>query len=214
MRDRYLLLFLPFVVLVVGRLGVEVSARVLPLQWSWIPAFAVYYAVIQGCVVFARRRLGVVPNMGSWLPLPKVSLVLGGVVLPVLLTLRFFYLNVASIPVGFFVGIAAFAFVNAYFEELFWRGLLEELPGPPVFRSFYSAFLFGYSHYFLWGIYWLAEPPVVWITTCVVTFIMGLLWSWFYRRDGRLGYPIVSHILVDVGNLSVAVFFGLDLVFR
>ena len=107
--------------------------------------------------------------------------------------------------------VLLYALVNPYFEEGFWRGLLDELPAPPVTRGLYSAFLFGFSHYFLWGAYWLADPPRQWIAAALSTFVMGLLWSWFYRRDGRLIYPLVSHGLVDVFNLSVALFSGVPL---
>lgn len=40
---------------------------------------------------------------------------------------------------------------------------------------------------------------------------MGVCWMWLYQRDGRLIYPIVSHILVDIFNLSIAIFMGVSL---
>ena len=35
---------------------------------------------------------------------------------------------------------------------------------------------------------------------------------WFYQRQKNLAYPILSHALVDIFNLSVAVFYGLKLI--
>lgn len=103
-----------------------------------------------------------------------------------------------------------FALVNPCFEDAFWRGLLAHMPLSARGRMLVSATLFSFSHYVLWGAYWLASPPIL-ISTCVTTFIMGVCWMWFYQRDGRLIYPILSHLLVDVLNLSVAIFMGIPL---
>ncbi len=40
---------------------------------------------------------------------------------------------------------------------------------------------------------------------------MGVAWMWFYLRERSLGYVIASHLVVDVLNLSVAMFMGVRL---
>ncbi len=60
------------------------------------------------------------------------------------------------------------------------------------------------------GAYWLSRPRVL-IPVLITTFIMGIAWMWFYLRERSLGYTIASHFVVDVFNLSVAMFMGLPL---
>jgi membrane protease YdiL (CAAX protease family) len=40
---------------------------------------------------------------------------------------------------------------------------------------------------------------------------MGLAWMWFYLRERSLAYVIASHLIVDIFNLSVAMFIGIRL---
>lgn len=112
----------------------------------------------------------------------------------------------------FLIFIVGFALIDPYCEETFWRGLLRFLPAGNKVTILCSASLFGFSHYFLWGTYWLANPPGKWIAAVVTTFIMGILWLWFYKRGQKLIYTILSHILVVIFNLSVAMFYGVKMV--
>ena len=205
------LLFLPFFVLLFTRIGIEISAWMLPLRWAWLPAFGGYYFAIVSSGWYAGRYLGVVsPVIGRLLPRPSNRLILIGVMLPALLPLGVFVLNVRAVPLPVLVGIFGFALVNPLFEDAFWRGLLANVPLTRWGRILFSASLFSFSHYFLWGTYWLNSPLVL-IPTCLTTFIMGVCWMWFYQRDRRLIYPILSHALVDVFNLSIAIFMGIPL---
>lgn len=205
------LLVLPFFVLLFTRIGIEISVWALPLRWAWLPAFGGYYLAIAISVWYAGRYLAVVvPAIGKWRPRPSIRLVLLGVVLPALLPLGVLVSNVRAVPLPVLAGIVGFALVNPFFEDTFWRGLLANVPLSGWNRIFFSAALFSFSHYFLWGTYWLAAPRVL-IPTCLTTFVMGTCWMWFYQRDRRLIYPILSHVLVDVFNLSVAIFMGIPL---
>lgn len=205
------LLVLPFFVLLFTRIGIEGSVRLLPLRWAWLPAFAGYYLAIAVSIWYAGRHLGVViPSVGTWRPRPSNRLVLLGLVLPALLPLGVFVSNVRAVPLPVLMGILGFALVNPFFEDAFWRGLLASVPLTRWGRILFSATLFSFSHYFLWGAYWLTTPHIL-IPTCLTTFIMGLCWIWFYQRDRRLIYPILSHGLVDVFNLSIAIFMGIPL---
>ena len=47
------------------------------------------------------------------------------------------------------------------------------------------------------------------IPTVISTFLMGLLWMHFMNKNKKIMYPILSHIIVDILNLSVAVYSGL-----
>lgn len=202
------LLVLPAFVLLFTRLGIELSVQILPMRWAWLPAFAAYYLAIAGSIWYASRALSLaIPAVGRVRPIPSLRLLFIGFVLPALLPLGVMVMNVRVVPAPILGSILLFALINPFFEDAFWRGLLAHLPFSASGRILVSAALFSFSHYFLWGAYWLSAPHVV-TTTCVTTFIMGVCWMWFYQRDQRLIYPILSHMLVDVFNLSIAVFMG------
>lgn len=204
-------LILPVFVLLFTRIGIEISVQTLPLRWAWLPAFGFYYLAIGGSVWYASRQLGLaIPAIGNIRPVPSLRLLGIGFVLPALLPLGVFVLNVQVVPLPILASVFLFALINPFFEDAFWRGLLAHMPLSVWGRILVSAALFSFSHYFLWGAYWLSSPRIL-IPTCLTTFVMGVCWMWFYQRDRRLIYPILSHVLVDVFNLSIAVFMGIPL---
>lgn len=212
MTPRITMLLLPLAVLAVSRLGADVSVRLLPMHIAWIPAFVVYYLAIEASVFWVRRA---VPGASGGLSFssgarPAARRVIFGAVLPGLLPLGFFVLNVSLVPAAVLGAIVVFAAINSYFEEVFWRGLLAHLPAPDPVKILYSGALFAFSHWFFTGAYWLSRPRVL-IPVVITTFVMGVAWMWFYLRERSLVYTIVSHFVVDVLNLSVAMFMGLRL---
>lgn len=210
---KTVLLLLPFAVLGVTRAAIEVSVRLLPTSLAWMLGFLAYYAAIEGAVLLVRSRVpgGRIGLSFGVFPLPGPRLLIFGVLLPALLPFGFFVLNVRAVPAPVLLSIAAFALMNPPFEETFWRGVLALIPVPDGFRILYSGFLFGLSHWFLWGSYWLTTPRLL-IPVVATTFVMGVAWMWLYLRVRTLLYPILSHVFVDIFNLSVAMFLGLRLV--
>ncbi|MFW5880876.1 MAG: type II CAAX prenyl endopeptidase Rce1 family protein [Spirochaetota bacterium] len=75
----------------------------------------------------------------------------------------------------------------------------------PEFRE--PAGLFSLSHYVFWD-YWY-QSAVIMVPTLVSTFVMGVLWMAYTDRTRNIIYPILSHLVVDVLNLSVAVYAGI-----
>ncbi len=211
-RSTSILLLMPVFVLILTRIAIEIFARLLPMHLSWIPSFGVYYLSIEICLWLAKKRLNITvnPKRFQLLPLPRLKYLAIGVILPSIIPFGVFISNYKMVPWAYFAYIFVFAFVNPFFEETFWRGLLINLKISALKRQLISALLFSFSHYFLWGSYWLSNPRVL-IPTCITTFIMGWCWMWFYQKDGRLMYPILSHIIVDIFNLSIAVFLGIKL---
>lgn len=204
---------MPIFVLVTTRIGIEISVLVLPMHLAWIAAFGVYYLSVETVLLFLKNQSGVSMQWYTFSlrPLPTLKQIVVGLVLPVLLPLGVLVSNYQAVPMATFIYIFIFAAINPFFEEVFWRGVLNQLPLSDKKRQLTSAFLFSFSHYFLWGSYWLSNPKIL-IPTCVTTFLMGWCWMWFYQRDGRLLYPVLSHMLVDIFNLSIAVFMGMKLV--
>lgn len=214
--SKKVLFVLPIVVLLVTRAGIELFVQLLKIQlkFAWIPSFIVYYCCIECCIFFSKKKLAIdLPSRSFKLfPFPKINVFLVGLIIPALLPLGFFLLNIRAVPYSFLAIIILFACINPFFEESFWRGLLSFLPINNKLKMFYSAFLFSFMHYFLWGTYWLTNPPAKWIAAVITTFIMGMLWMWFLHKDKRLVFPILSHVAVDILNLSVAMFYGIKLI--
>lgn len=210
---RVAMFVMPLVVLGVSRLGAEVSVRVLPMRYAWIPALLVYYMMIELAVVWVRKRIpGSQPSLLHYYAgtRPARRSMALGIVGPALLPLGFFVLNVTLVPAAVLAAVISFAMVNAYFEEVFWRGLMAHLPASDRVRILYSGLLFAFSHWFFLGAYWLSNPRVL-TPVVITTFLMGVAWMWFYLRERSPAYVIASHMAVDVLNLSVAMFIGLKL---
>ncbi|MBN2432767.1 MAG: CPBP family intramembrane metalloprotease [Acidobacteria bacterium] len=209
-EPKNLLLVAPLGLLLVTWIGVQYSSRFFDVQVAWIPSFLIYY-MSMGLMVFAARRFIGVDVLGLSLelePLPARSRLATGVIVPPLLALPVCILYIAEVPLLFLVYCLLFALVNAVTEEAFWRGLLFFRPGNRTFTMLFSAALFTGAHYMLWGRYLEAKG---WFLYPVLgaTFVMGLLWMWFVQKERNLAYPMISHFLVNVLNLSVAVFYGL-----
>jgi len=205
------LLFSPLLVLLITRAGIElVTTRLLEARVSWIPAFLAYYASIV-IVFLIIRYVFHVPLLRhlefSIRPVPNVRLLLATVVVPAVLPLPAFITQSSVVPGVYFLYILIFSVVNASFEEFYWRGILAFLPGRSGFRILFTAALFSFSHFLFWD-HWY-RSHIIMIPTVVSTFIMGLLWMHFINSRKNILYPIISHVMVDIFNLSVAVYSGL-----
>lgn len=209
-KANFLLTTLPVLVLVLTKATVLISINYFPSELSWIPSFIGYYSSILLAIYISKKYLSlpirqILPT--SFKPIPPYGLLLVTIIIPALLPITAFITQIKSVPFEFIIYIIIFSCINPIFEEMFWRGLLIFLPGNNFFRISYSASLFSFSHFFLWG-YWFKSPMIL-FPTLISTFIMGVAWMWFMHKQKNLWYPIVSHFLVDIFNLSVAVYFGI-----
>lgn len=209
-RLNNFLLASPFLVLIFTKFVILFSTNYFRPEVSWIPAFIGYYFAIISVFFISTKYLSLpVGEIFSFSlkPFPKFGLLFGTIIIPAMLPLAAFILNVKNVPWIFLLYIVIFSCINPIFEEAFWRGLLNYLPGKNAFRILYTAVLFSFSHYFLWE-YWFKFPLVI-IPTLISTFIMGVLWMYFMQKQKNLAYPIISHFFVDIFNLSVAVYCGI-----
>ena len=100
-----------------------------------------------------------------------------------------------------------FAFINPFFEQVFWRGyLMQKLPFRAGWRVAYSTALFVLSHPFMWGIFSVANRS--WMTM-VSLIIMGTVWCVVYLKTSSLRWCYISHFMVNIGNLTIFVFLNL-----
>lgn len=104
--------------------------------------------------------------------------------------------------------VLLFALINPWLEEMYWRGaLLEAESGWPVWLNvLYSTLLFVMSHPLMWGVFSIGNrSPHLYLSL----FLMEVVWAAIRYRTKSLRWPIYSHILVDIGNLSVFVFLNI-----
>ena len=205
---RLLLLVSPLAIVGVGHLVARIAADMnAGTAWLWVAA--VYWGLIAAVLAMttdagqrrawfrrsARRQAWV------WI----VGLLLGLFPLAGILALNLGL--VAQYP-GVFVAVLAFALVNPVFEEVYWRGALLDAGRcwPFWAIALYSTVLFVAGHPLMWGVFSIGNRSVVLYATL---FVMGLAWSCMRRATGSLRISMLSHGLVDVGNLSVFVFMNL-----
>ncbi|MGG2094986.1 CPBP family intramembrane glutamic endopeptidase [Bacillus sp. S13(2024)] len=106
---------------------------------------------------------------------------------------------------GLSILVILFAAINPWFEEGYWRGLLLDAgENPPIWmRILYSSALFAFSHPLIWGVFSIGNRSYQLLFTL---FVMGIVWSFIRYKMKSLRWSVYSHILVDLGNLSVFVF--------
>lgn len=206
-----LLIILTFVLLAMTRLGIEISGVFVDRRLSWIPSFLCYYLVIYLSYRWAVKKELIPPFVAklTFKPIPTFWVLFWGVVIPGLLPLPVFIESSDKVPNVFFLYITIFALINPWFEEIFWRHTLSHLPLSKWKIILISASFFAFSHYWFWHNWfgsWLITVP-----TMISTFLMGVFWMRFYLKEKKLIYPIISHMVVDFLNLSVAVFYASDL---
>ena len=204
MRKPQIAIFSPFAIICIGFI---VAYALYPLmsEWVFVPLALIYWAVT---FAVSYRTLGkeeFVKLFGkpAGKPLwPVLCFVVGLIPLSILLmNLDLLRLSVTTVL------WVAFAIINPFCEEIFWRGfLLTHLPFPKKISVVYSTALFVASHPFMWGVFSIANRS--WMTWVSLS-IMGIVWSITYLKTESLRWCIISHFMVDIFNLSVFVFLNL-----
>jgi uncharacterized protein len=102
----------------------------------------------------------------------------------------------------------AFALINPWFEESYWRGLLMDATASwgKFFSVLYSALMFAISHPLIWGIHSL---PLRKVEAVGAVFFVGVLWGVAYQRSGTLRWCIAGHMLANLFGLAALVLLNL-----
>lgn len=174
--------------------------------WAWVPTALVFWGMM---CLFIQQGAGLA-SWRKWLKKPRggkrwliLSIVIGLFPLSILL-MNSHVLSAASI----FIFWLLFALINPWLEEGYWRGLLLDATQrwPSWLSVIYISGMYALSHPFIWGVHSLANRHY---HVIVFTLVAGVVWAMICRRTKSLRWCIMSHFLVDIGNLAVPVFLNL-----
>lgn len=199
----------PILVLIAGHIVARTASGPMG-EAAWLPLALVYWAMLGIFVLWGTNGASDVAAFSEWFGPSRgprlwtaLALVVGLIPLPILLLNLHLLTNPALVTAWL-----GFALVNPLFEEAYWRGLLLEATRswPPWVSIAYSTALFAAGHPVMWGVFSVANRDWMTIVSLVV---MGAVWAVAYKRTKTLRWTVLSHFLVDIGNLSVFVFLNL-----
>ncbi|HWO75602.1 MAG TPA: CPBP family intramembrane glutamic endopeptidase [Bacillus sp. (in: firmicutes)] len=205
-KNSQLVIWAPVIVVLISSCSSFIFSTFIQ-EWAWIPVAIFYWGSMFAFIYFFTTK----KERSKWLSRArghagwKAGTVLAGL-FP--LTILFTNMGLLRESIAVTVFWLLFALVNPFFEEGFWRGLLlDKLPFATIHtKILYSTVLFIVSHPLLWGIFSIANRSYMLFASLL---IMSIVWSYAYYRIGSLRWPIFSHFLVDIGNLSVFTFLNL-----
>lgn len=195
-------LLLSLVVMALGRLAALRAAR-LQSRWAWtLPTLVYWGSMLLMVLLFGSPGAWFARPVGSW---GWAALALGiGVA-----HCAFLLLNLKALrSVEGLASWLLFALCNGFMEELFWRGLvLHGLSDwSPWVVVLASSALFALNHPVTFGP---VSPSLRHPVTLVGALFMGIGWSWVALQTGSLVWPVVGHILTNLGAMAGPVFLGL-----
>ena len=174
--------------------------------WAWVPTMLCFWATIAW---FTREVSGYAAALDrfkkgaggfAW---PAIAIVAG------LFSLHGFTSHWALLSEPrLIVAWLAFALINPWFEESYWRGLLMDATaswGKPL-SLLYSSIWFAASHPLVWGIHSL---PLRKVEAVGALLFVGLLWGAAYQRTGSLRGPVAGHMLANLFGLAALVLLNL-----
>ena len=198
--NKEIIKYLKFLIIPIGviLLGIIVG-RVFFIflnNWAWIPIILFYWTAIGLVIYFDYKKnlknpIDYFKGYKFKLSTVILSLLVGLIPLPILL--KYFYLFDANYLIIFWILIAI---INPFFEEIFWRGyMLDVSPKIPFWiKAIVSSILFAVAHPLTWGIF---SANMLTIEVLISVFIMGVTWSFVYKKSKSLLLPYFSHLLVD-----------------
>ena len=209
-----IVLMSPIIILIFGNFAARLFIDLLG-KWAWIGYFPVYWGLLLLFIAYTGKR----ENQKLWFLKPQGSrwwlvfaLAIGLLSFPALLIPNIHVMNSVLLVLGW----CCFALLNSPIEEAYWRGFLldETAHFPRVFGVFYSAVLFTLIHPLNLGLFskiqaFDPERPMFIIPFLIILILLSLGWSLLYLKTKSLSLSILSHILTDLGNLSIFLFMNL-----
>ena len=174
--------------------------------WAWVPAMLVFWVIIavflRGFSVRTPVRSRFRPSSGNFI-WSALAIAAGLFSLHGFLS-HWTLLAEAQVIIAW----AAFALLNPWFEESYWRGLIMDSTAAwgRLASLLYSSALFAASHPLIWGIHSL---PMRKIEAVGALFLVGLLWGLAYQRTGTLRWCVAGHMLANLFGLAALVLLNL-----
>lgn len=170
--------------------------------WAWVPTILLFWFLI----ALAIKNFGGSHALIRWLQPAQGRLAwrIFGIGVG-LLSLHGFLSHWQILHDPLVVGLwLAFALINPWFEEAYWRGLLMDATASwGAFLSiFYSSAWFALSHPLIWGVHSTAmrQWPVV-----LALLFVGAIWALVYRHTRSLRWTIAGHMLANLLGMAVPV---------
>ncbi len=203
--DRWftkLILLSPFALIVMGQLIVWLIGSYLG-TYAWAYLFGGYWISLAALILICGGKNAILrwlqPSQGGpvW---PSVAIAFSLVTTIWMFIPNWHYLIRPEILILTII----FVSVNPCLEEGYWRGLLiDSAKGWPSWIAIlYSSLLFAINHLFVMIVVPAGRNPAVWVYQLIV----GVLLSFIYTRTKSLRWPIVSHAVINLLSLSVAMF--------
>lgn len=196
----------PFFIILLGFLTATFFNRIID-GWAWIPLALVYWTLLGFCIYLFKEN----KSLGDWFQKSKKA--------PFWITLTMligmFPLTILIMNYQLFHSIwliiywLLFALINPWFEEFYWRGILFDrllTKFPKWFVILYTTCLFVISHPFMWGVFSYASKSY---HLYIYLSIVGIVWAITYLKTKSLRSIILSHVIVDIGNLTVLTFLNI-----
>ena len=204
----------PVIVLILGNLASRFFSHALG-KWAWLGYFPVYWSILFLLMFFIgnkeNQRLWFSKSQGSlWWAILAIGI--GIISFPMFLIPNIHMMHSVILVIAWFV----FALINSPLEEAFWRGFL--LDGTAQFPRFYgviySSVLFTAIHPLNLGVFskiqaFNSSEPLALVPFLVILLILSVVYSLLYIKTKSLRLPILSHILTDLGNLSIFLFMNM-----
>ena len=203
---RLMVLASPIIVIFIGFITAITFSRFIQ-EWAWVPLTIVYWSTLGICIYSFKGN----KRINDWLKKSQpsrlfviLSLVLGMFPLSILILNYQLFDSVLLVILWLL-----FAIINPWFEELYWRGLLLDAADkwmPKWMSAVYTTIFFVLSHPFMWGVFSIASTS--WHLYLYLS-ITGLVWAFTYFKTKSLRWVILSHFIVDIGNITVLTFLNI-----
>jgi len=210
----FIVLLSPIIILIIGNATAHIFVSLLG-KWAWLGYFVVYWSMLYIFMTLTGKRV----DQLSWFQKSQgsrlwifLALVMGLISFPALLIPNFSVIQSVTLVIA----LCVFALINASFEEAFWRGFLldETAHLPRVFGVIYSTVFFTAIHPVNLGVFSKIQAfdpsrPMALVPFLIILVILSLVYSLLYLKTKSLRLPIFSHILTDIGNLSIFLFMNM-----
>jgi len=211
---KLIVLLSPIFIIIIGNLAARLFTNLLG-KWAWTGYFPVYWSMLFLFIHYAGKR----ENQQSWFQISKgsrwwalLAVGIGLLSFPMLLIPNIHVMR--SVPLV--IAWSGFAVVNSFFEETYWRGFLldETAYLPRVYGVIYSTGFFTAIHPLNLGLFskiqaFNSDKPLALVPFLIILIVLSLGWSLLYLKTKSLRLSILSHILTDLGNLSIFLFMNM-----